>query len=115
MKKVLQIITLLVSIVYLLFKINEIVAIVENGEISKHNIISLSLFALFVFGALLCVKFQLYAGLIFVLWFFILRQYENGLSYEELSWGFSTHIFGIPILVLGILFVIDFWRRRSQW
>jgi ABC-type multidrug transport system permease subunit len=103
---VLLTITTIIGILYLIF-------IIEDFILEPRNLESTSVklaFFLFLFGYYYSWKNELLAGIIFIFWWAIM--WIIGLFIVEHDRGAGV-ILGLPVFILGILFVLKWFKREN--
>jgi len=83
----------------------------DYGNITLETIIIGIAFILFLIGYYFSWKNHLVAGILFLLWWGIM--WYLGLFVAETDKGVGV-VMGVPMFVIGILFIVYWYRRRIQ-
>jgi hypothetical protein len=108
---ILKIITFIFGLLYLVFIVESFISSQNEPQVSKteQTVVTL-LFVVFLIGYLFLWKNELYAGLIFLLWY--IGMCYLGLFVAVTDKGASM-VLGFPLLVLAILFIISWFRNKN--
>ena len=105
--KVLLILTSLFGILYLLFIIDYFISEPQNIEFIIVNLA----FLIFLMGYYYSWKNEMAAGIIFIICWGIMRY--RGLFIAEND-GWAGVVRGLPLFIIGILFIISWYRKRDK-
>jgi hypothetical protein len=103
--KVLLILTSFYALLYVLFIVSG-----SYGQSGSEPAVVRWLFVLFLVGYALVWIHEGVGGALFVLWW--LGMWYLGLCVAQQDRGASV-VMGVPLVVLGILFMVAWWRRRA--
>lgn len=108
---ILKIITFIYGLLYLVFVVDSFISSQNEPQASKteQTVVTL-LFVVFLIGYLFLWKNELYAGLIFLLWY--IGMCYLGLFVAVTDKGASM-VLGFPLLVLAILFIISWYKNKN--
>ena len=111
--KTLLIITTVFAVLYLIGVISFYVDGFIDGfkDFSIEIFIANLSFIVFLVGYYFCWKNELLAGSIFIFWWGIM--WILGLFIAEQDRGVGV-VIGIPIFILGVLFIVKWYRKRSD-
>jgi hypothetical protein len=105
--------TLLINyaVLYFIYLISDLIYHESIDLLSIPGIILPALLGIFIMGFILSWKYELYAGILFLLWYSLVLfgSFRYG---EIMARGPHMH-FGIVIFVHGILYIYYFFRFRS--
>ena len=112
----LQILTAIAIIGYIALSILELQSY-EKGYFSSTYLIHLLLFFLLIIGFLISFKNTLASGVIFIVWYILIITTGKAAPDEKLIlammyFGFAL---GIPFLVFGVLFIVNWFVKKSKW
>jgi hypothetical protein len=108
---ILKIITFIYGLLYLVFFIDNSITSSDEPGVSKieKTVVTL-LFVVFLIGYLFLWKNELFANLIFLLWY--LGMCYLGLFIAVTDRGASM-VLGFPMLVVAILFIISWYKNKN--
>lgn len=111
-KFVLRVLVINYVILYLLYVIQDIIYSAAIDFMSMPGIILPVLLGLFVTGFILSWDYELYAGFFFLAWY-ALTVYST-FNYFEISDRGPHFLFGLTILIHGILYATNPYNKRSN-
>ncbi len=117
MQEILQVLSFLVIIAYLILYVNEFH---DFGFKAFHSsfYIHILMFLWLIFGLLISSKNLVISGIIFISWYILLitiGRVQN-ITQPILTMMLFGFILGIPILILGVLFLINGTIiKKSKW
>lgn len=107
---VLQIILTIYGLLYLLFII-DFISIDNYDPYNLENIVVNLSFVLFLVGYYMIWKNEGVAGIIFIFWWVVM--WCLALFIAEIDRG-SSVVMGLPLFILGILFIISWYRKKGK-
>ena len=107
---VLQIILTIYGLLYLLFII-DFISIDNYDPYNLENIVVNLSFVLFLVGYYMVWKNEGVAGIIFIFWWVVM--WCLALFIAEHDRG-SSVVMGLPLFILGILFIISWYRKKGK-
>jgi hypothetical protein len=108
--KTLRILLAIYAILYLIFIIENFIPSGYFNPWNAENILIKAFFVFFVIGYIISWKSELTAGVIFILWFIGICYLDLVISDAKSGDGIGM---GIPLLVLGILYIVYARRKIS--
>lgn len=108
---VLQIILTVYGLMYLLFIIANFFSIDNYEYYNLENLFVNLLFVLFLVGYYIVWKNEGLAGIIFIFWW--VAMWCLALFIAETDPG-SGIVMGLPLFILGILFIISWYRKKGK-
>lgn len=116
MQEILQVLSFLVIIAYLILYINDFNDFGLKAFYSSFYI-HILLFLWLIFGLLISSKNVVISGIIFISWYILLITIGKvqDITLPILTMMYFGFVLGIPILILGILFLINGIVIKSKW
>lgn len=106
----LRILLAIYAVLYVIFIIDNFIPSTNFNPWDAENIALMVLFVVFVIGYIISWKNELAAGVIFILWFIGMCYQNFFLCTIDCGNGIAM---GIPLLILGILFIVHSKRKIS--
>lgn len=79
----------------------------------------ISLYVVLIYGIIESFRNTLISGLIFVFWYLLIIIAYNLLKGFGISQFVSVlmmlQFLGVPIIIMGIIFILIWWKPRSKW
>jgi len=79
----------------------------------------ISLYVVLIYGIIESFRNTLISGLIFVFWYLLIIIAYNLLKGFGISQLVSVlmmlQFLGVPIIIMGIIFILIWWKPRSKW
>lgn len=113
---ILQILTSVIIIGYIALHILELLSF-KKEYFSPTYLIHLLLFFLLIMGFLISFKNTLVTGIIFIIWYILIITIGKAASDEKhiLAMMYFGITLGIPFLVLGVCFIVNWFQKKSKW
>jgi hypothetical protein len=108
--RTLRILLAIYAVLYVIFITDNIVPRSNFNPWDIENIAIKVLFVVFVLGYIISWKYELTAGVIFILWFIGMCYQNFFLCTTDCGAGI---VMGIPLLIFGILFIVYARRKIS--
>jgi hypothetical protein len=111
-KFILRILLLNYSLLYVIYLIADIIYEEPINLLTIPGIIFPVILILFLVGFILSWKYELYAGIVFIIWYCVVLS--SSICYSEISTRGPIAMFGVTILVQGIIYINNHFNLRLK-
>ena len=112
MKKKIQNITGILTLIYIVIIIGDLVDL--GNKISIMDILSFTFFVVFIFGVICMFDYPLITGIIFLVWVGLRLLSEKLSTGEDSSYEVVTIIFCLALIIIGPIFIFLWWDKINK-